>query len=63
MPSLAIAQSSWAVLVTGKKRFVALAVLGVAVWYLKATVLLLPIDHAPVNVQTRNTLPPPPGIG
>ena len=64
MPSLAMAQSSWAVLVTGKNRLVALAVFGVAVWYLNVTVLLLPIDHEPVNVQTRKGLPAtPPGIG
>jgi hypothetical protein len=60
VPSLAIAQSSVAVLVTGKNRLVAAAVLGVVDWYLYVTFLVEPIDHAPVNVQTRKTFPDDP---
>lgn len=59
VPSLAIAQSrvAVAVFVIGKNRFVANAVFGVAVWLRNVTVFAEPIDHAPVNVQTRKVLP------
>ena len=56
VPSLAIAQSELAVPVIGKKRLVAIAVLGVLVAYLNVTVLVPPIDHEPVKVPIRNTL-------
>ena len=57
VPSLAIAQSRAPEpgLVTGKKRLIALAVFGVSVTFLNVTVFDVPIDHAPVNVATRNT--------
>ena len=63
VPSLAIAQSSVAVLVTGKNRLVADAVLGVVDWYLNVTFLLEPMDHEPVNVQIRNSFPVEPNCG
>lgn len=55
--SLAIAQSRLpaSVEVTGKNRFTASTVFG-GDWYLNVIVFVSPIDHAPVNVQTRKTL-------
>jgi hypothetical protein len=52
-----------ATLGSGQNKFMAVSVFGVAVWFLNVTVFALPIGQSPVNVQTRNTLPPPPGIG
>jgi len=64
VPSFAIAQfvADAAVEVIGKNRLTALTVLGVLVTFRNVTVLEDPIDHAPVNVQTRKALPAtPPG--
>jgi len=56
VPSFAIAQlvADVAVEVIGKNRLTALTVLGVLVTFRNVTVLEDKIDHAPVNVQTRN---------
>jgi hypothetical protein len=57
VPSLAIAQSVAFVLAGyGKNRLRTLAVFGVLVWYLKVTVFVASIAHAPVNVAMRNVL-------
>jgi hypothetical protein len=45
------------------KIFCATAVFGVDVVDLNVTVLDEPLDHEPVNVQTRKTLPDTDGIG
>lgn len=63
VPSLAIAQFlADEDAVMAAKRLNAAAVFGVLVTFWSVTVLLAFIAHAPVNVQTRNTLPaaPPP---